>query len=711
MAVKKIPVMIQMEAVECGAACLAMVLASYGRWISLEQMRVDCGVSRDGSSAKNLVCAARLHGMEARGYRMEVEQLKTCTFPVILHWNFNHFVVLNGFKKDQAVINDPARGTLVVSREELDKSFTGIVLCFQPGDQFQKEGKPSSTVAFAKKRLQGSGGMIVFIMLWSVLNAAVAILIPFFSKIFMDYILSGKTTEWLYMLLMIMVGVLVFQFLCNVMQNVYWLKVQGKMAVQASASFVWHVLRLPVSFFAQRYIGDVVQRQDSNESIASTLIGKIAPLGISCILLFLYAAIMFRYSVLLSVVGIAAVAINIFSMRFIAARRMTDSRVIERDAGQLAGVTMAGIDMIESIKSAGAENSYFERWSGTFARANNAMVSLEKANQFYMMIPQLVQQLTNAAVLMLGVFLIIDGQFTIGMLLAFQGFLFSFMMPVNEIVGLGQVFVEMRTQMERVEDVFKYQPDVQAGSVREQDKTKALSGELTMEKIEFGYSRLGEPLIKDFSLHVKAGGSVAFVGASGSGKSTLAKLISGLYPPWEGSIQFDGIAREKLDRSVLVGSIGVVDQSIVLFEDTVENNISMWDAAIPQTQIIEACKMAQIHEEIMQRPEGYAAIIKEGGKNFSGGQQQRLEIARALAAKPSLLILDEATSALDVHTEKRIMDTLKESGITLIIIAHRLSTIRDCDEILVMDEGVVTERGTHESLLRSNGKYAELIRN
>lgn len=713
MAVKaaKVPVIMQMEAVECGAACLAMVLAFHGKWLSLEQVRESCGVSRDGSSAKNIVRAARQYGLRASGYRMEIEQLKKCAFPVILHWEFNHFVVLCGFKKNKAVLNDPARGTVLVDMEDLDGSFTGIVLCFEPDSSFEKSGKPASTVSFAKKRLAGSGGLIVFIMLWSAVNAAVAIVIPFFAKVFMDNILPGKNPEWLSMLVFAMLGVLAFQFVAEAMQSIYWLKVQGKMAVQASSSFMWHVLRLPVAFFAQRYLGDIANRQSSNESIAATLIGKIAPVGVGICLLVLYACIMFRYSVVLSVVGMLAVVINLAAMRITSARRVSASRVIERDLGQLAGITTAGLDMIESIKAAGAENGYFERWSGSHAKAYNGMVELEKANQYYNMIPQLVQQTTNAAVLMLGVYLIMEGTFTIGMLLAFQGFLLSFMAPVNEVTGIGQMFIEMRSQMERVEDVFQYQPDVPQEGVGCGREEKRLRGSIEMRHIDFGYSKLEEPLIRDFSLHVPAGGSVAFVGASGSGKSTLAKLISGLYPPWAGEILFDDQPRGDIDRAVLVGSVAVVDQDIVLFEDTVENNVTMWNDAIPQADVIAACKAAEIHEDIVHRPEGYSYTIKEGGKNFSGGQRQRLEIARALANRPTVLILDEATSALDAKTEEEVMLHLKARGITLVVIAHRLSTIRDCDEIIVLEGGVVRERGTHEDLIAKNGKYAELIEN
>ncbi len=711
--IAKVPVVMQMEALECGAACLCMILAHYGKWLPLEQVRLDCGVSRDGSSAKNIVKAARAYGLKATGFRMEPSALRDIIFPAIIHWNFNHFVVLNGFKKDKAVLNDPSRGRVEVTLDEFDKSFTGIVLCFEKTEIFVPEGKPKSVWGFAQKRLSGTAAAFAFVILTGVLTAGVGMIIPLFSRIFMDNILSGKNPEWLMPFIVAMLLTMLFQFIVGIIQGIYWLKIEGKLAIEANASFMWHVLHLPVEFFTQRFAGDIASRQSSNENIASTLIGQLAPIFMNIILLVLYLFVMLRYSVVLSIVGITAAIVNLLVMRLISNERANMSRIMQRDGGKLAGVTMSGFEMMETIKASGAENGFFERWAGYFAKKCNAQITFNKSNQLYSVIPPLLQQIANIVVLMIGVYLILDGVFTIGMLLAFQGFLSSFLSPVNQLVGVGQSLIEMRSQMERVEDVMNYKPDVYYNEEMNftNDEFYKLSGEVEISNIVFGYNKLSPSLIEGFSLKLKSGGSVAFVGGSGSGKSTLAKLISGLYNPWKGEIRFDGLLKSEINRSIFTSSLAVVDQDIVLFEDTIINNITMWDKSIDEATVVSACKDAQIHSDIMQREGGYSHVIREGGKNFSGGQRQRFEIARALAQEPSILILDEATSALDVKTEQLVMEAVKARGITLIIVAHRLSTIRDCDEILVLDNGKVKERGQHDELMQESGRYVALISN
>ncbi len=712
--VTKVPVVMQMEALECGAASLTMILAYYGKWIPLEQVRADCGVSRDGSNAKNVLKAARSYGLTAKGYRYETEDLKkNGTFPCIIHWNFNHFVVLDGFKGNKAYLNDPAKGSYSVPMETFDKSFTGICLMFEPSESFEPGGKPKSVVSFAKKRLKGAGAAIAFVILTTVITSLIGIINPAFSRIFLDRLLTGENPEWFMPFIFAFAGMGAVQLIVEWIQTVYSLKINGKMSVVGSTEYMWKVLRMPMEFFSQRMAGDIQQRQSMNASVARSLVQTFAPLALNTIMMFFYLIVMIRYSLTLTLVGLASIVINIAVSRIISKKRINITRVQMRDSGKLAGATVAGIEMIETIKASGAENGFFERWAGYQASVNTQQVRFERLNQYLGMIPAFVSSLANTAVLILGVYSTINGEFTVGMIMAFQGFLGSFTAPAQTLISAGQTLQEMRTQMERVEDVMEYPTDVNYDNeaVSEDEEYDKLSGNVELKNVTFGYSRLAEPLIKDFNLTLKTGSRVAFVGTSGCGKSTLSKLISGLYKPWSGEILFDGKPIENIDRSVFTGSLAVVDQDIILFEDTIANNIKMWDNSIEDFEMIMAARDAQLHEDIMRRDGGYNYRITEGGKDFSGGQRQRMEIARVLAQDPTIIILDEATSALDAKTEYEVVKSIKDRGITCIVVAHRLSTIRDCDEIIVLNNGVVVERGTHEELYAKNGFYTSLVTN
>ena len=712
--VAKVPVVMQMEALECGAASLAMILAYYGKWIPLEQVRLDCGVSRDGSNARNILRAARSYGLSARGYRYEPETLKKeGKFPCVIHWNFNHFVVLNGFRGNKAVLNDPAKGTYTVPMSTFDDSFTGICLLFEPTEGFVPEGKPQSMLGFARKRLVGAGAAVAFVTLTAVISSLLGIITPAFSRIFLDRLLTGKNPEWLVPFTVALAGISVVQLVVAWIQAVYSLRINGKLAMVGSTTFLWKVLRMPMEFFSQRMAGDIQGRQASNAMIAGNLVNTFAPLALDAGMTVFYLVVMLRYSVPLTLIGLTSVLANVLLSRVISKKRINITRVQMRDAGKLAGTTVAGIEMIETIKASGAENGFFEKWAGYQASVNTNRVRFQRMNQLLGLLPALVSSLCNTAVLMVGVFLAMQGELTVGMIMAFQGFLAAFVAPASTMISAGQTLQEMRTDMERIEDVMKYPSDVvfdesAAGEPEEYDK---LSGNIEIKNITFGYSRLAEPLIKDFSMTLKAGSRVAFVGPSGCGKSTISKLISGLYRPWSGEILFDGKPISAIDRSVFTGSLAVVDQDIILFEDTIANNIKMWDNSIEDFEMIMAARDAQLHEDIMQREGGYNYRLTEGGKDFSGGQRQRMEIARVLAQDPTIIILDEATSALDAKTEYDVVKSIKDRGITCIVVAHRLSTIRDCDEIIVMDQGCVVERGTHEELMRRGGAYTQLVTN
>ncbi len=705
-----VPVVMQLEALECGAACLCMILAYYRKWIPLEQVREDCGVSRDGSNARNILKAARFYGLEAKGYRYEPDALKEHgSFPCIIHWNFNHFVVLNGFKGGKAWLNDPAKGSYSVSMEMFDEAFTGICLQFEPTEAFVPSGKPKSMKEFAAKRLKGTGTAIAFTVLTGVIAALMGFVQPGFSRVFLDHLLTGTDPEWITPFLILLGAFNLIDIIMSALQAVYSLRINGKMAAVGNATYMWKILRLPMKFYSQRMAGDIQGRQGANASIANTLIGTFAPLLLNSVMMVFYLVVMLRYSVFLTVIGLASLFINAAVSNYISQKRINVTRVSMRDSAKLSSATVAGIEMIETIKASGAENGYFKKWSGYQAGVNTQQVKFLKLNEYLGMIPQFVSMLANNAVLFLGVWLTMRGEFSIGMIMASQGFLASFMSPAQTMISAGQTLQEMRTEMERVEDVMEYPEDIVFNENEDTDDYGKLTGKIELNHVVFGYSPLAEPLIKDFNMCLEPGKSVAIVGGSGCGKSTMAKLIAGLYQPWSGEILFDGKKMNQIPKNVFRGSVAVVDQDIILFEDTIADNIKMWDDSIEDFEMILAARDAQIHEDIMQRPKGYRHKLTEGGKDFSGGQRQRIEIARALAQDPTVIILDEATSALDAKTEYGVVKAIRDRGIACIVIAHRLSTIRSCDEIIVMDKGEIIDRGTHRELMENSEMYRELV--
>ena len=713
--IAKVPVIIQLEALECGAASLGMVLAYYGKWLPLEQIRKDCGVSRDGSTAGNIARAAVRYGMEVRAFRMEPHVLREeGTFPCVIHWGFNHFVVCDGFRGNKVYLNDPAKGDYSVSMETFDENFTGITLFMKPGKDFVPEGQPKNMIAFAKERLKRAKAALIFVVLTTIITSLVGIINAGLSRVFLDKLLTGLEPDWYLPFMLGLGAVTLISLVAAWIQAVYSLSLNGKMAVTGSADYLWKVLRLPMDFFSQRYAGDIQMRKDANASIAKDIVYTIAPLVINTVMMIFYLVVMLRYSWILTLIGLVSVLLQVLVSFYISRKRVNITRVMMRDSGKLAAATTSAIEMIETIKASGAENGSFERWAGFQASVNTQNNRYQELNQYLGLIPKIITGLTNASILILGIWFTMQGQFTAGMILAFQGFLSSFMNPAFSMIEAGQTVQEMRTSMERVEDVMEYPDDIMVKSLTQQteDEEKVyrkLSGSIEMRNVTFGYSPLSPPLIENFSLEIRPGQRVAFVGTSGCGKSTIARLISGLYQPWSGEILFDGVPVTQIDREIFTSSVAVVDQDITLFEGTIADNIRMWDSSIEDYEVILAARDAQIHDDILKRKGGYQYKMTEGGKDFSGGQRQRFEIARILVQDPTVVIMDEATSALDARTEYDVVSAIKERGISCIAIAHRLSTIRDSDEIIVMDQGKVVERGTHEQLMELGGFYYTLV--
>jgi len=708
----KVPTVLQMEATECGAASLAMILAYYGRWLPLEFLRQECGVTRDGSNADNLLKAARRQGCVAKAFAGRSEVLRKKEFPLILFWEFNHFLVLEGFQGDTVFLNDPAMGRRTVPWDEFITSYTGVYMKITPDENFKPEGEPYSIVKTVAAKLREDKWALIFLMVLGLCMIIPGLAVPVMSQIFIDDVFSLKHADWIVKLLIAMFGTMVMLGIMTAMRAAvltYW---QKKLTIADSSGFFWHVLRMPVTFFQQRYAADIASRIQFNESTAEVLSNQAATALLDLLVALFYLLLLFQYSVPLTLIGISISVVDIFVFLYMR-RRQTDLIMrIQQDASKAYGVLMSGLMMVESIKANGSEGDLFAKWVGYAAKASVATQEMKLWTMKVKLLPLLLGGLNSALIMTVGGFSIMEGIMTAGIYTAFNNLIAKFHEPVQKLLSLGNVLQNTEMQMRRLDDVRRYKTD----SLNYPDENQTvsftgnrLSGELTLKDVSFGYSPLDPPLIEHFDLHLEPGRWAAVVGSSGSGKSTLAKLVAGLYEEWSGEILFDGVKRREIPRPVIVNSLATVDQDVFQISGTVRQNISMFDKSVPSTDIVQAAQDACIHDDIIQLQGGYDAEVSEGGLNFSGGQRQRLEIARALAFNPSLLILDEATSAIDPMTEQKCLENIRRRGCTCLIVAHRLSTIREADEIIVLERGKVAERGTHRELISHDGPYRRLI--
>lgn len=717
-----------MEAVECGAAALAMVLGHYGRHVPLEELRIACGVSRDGSRAGNILKAARGYGLRAKGMQMEPAALAQVRPPAILFWEFNHYVVYDGtgrrFGRRGVHVNDPAKGRRYVRPEDFDTSFTGVVLTFEPDEGFRKGGRKPGIADAMPARLRGTSGTMLAAVLASFLLVVVGAAVPALSRTYIDTFLIGRQTALLGVLFASMATLTALTAVLTGVQQANLLRGRIISSTLSSARFMRHLLRLPVPFFAQRNPADLVQRLASNDSVAETLARDLAAAGVDAVVVLLYAVLLWTYDPQLTVLGVLIALLNVVAMRVVVRIRATGTHKLRADSARLTNTSYSGLQLIETMKATGAENGYFRRWAGQHAATLDGQQRLGVPSAALSVVAPTLAALNSALILLIGGQRAAEGRISIGLLVAFQALVTGFTAPVTRLNGVAGRVQDFAADVARLKDVENFPVDpvyARGGRGRtrgprdERDdrpdgSTRRLTGHLTLENVTFGYSPLDAPLLTGFSLSVGPGRQVALVGGSGSGKSTVSRLVSGLYRPWEGTIRIDGQRLEDIPRGALSASVSFVDQDVFLFEGTVRDNVALWDPSIPDEAVIAALRDAAVHDVVARRPGGIRCRVEQDGRNFSGGQRQRLEIARALVRRPSVLVLDEVTSALDAETEQLIIDNLRRRGCACVVIAHRLSTVRDSDEIVVLDRGTVVERGRHEDLVAAGGPYAELVR-
>jgi ATP-binding cassette, subfamily C, bacterial len=710
----KTPSVLQMQVTECGAASLAMVLAYYGRWVPLEELRERSGASRDGTTASDLIKAASEYGLRGKGYYRRRGLLEAAGYPLILLWKGAHFLVLEGLNEDYAWLNDPASGPRRIPVEEFDRDYSKVCLALRPTEGFKSGGQRPARYRGLLRRIRPVLSEVLAVVAIGLLATVPGLGVAAVAKLFVDDVLIRGLTDRAWPLVGVLALLTLLQAGLQLFQQRVLIRVGTRLTVAESARFVHHALRLPERYFIARSVADLSLRVQHNREVVNILTGKLASVGVGLVVMVAYGAAMLVIDPLLGTIAIGLTLLNLVALRWALVRQQNLSRLLVAEQAALTQTTAYGAVTMETIKAGGLESDYYARWEGTAVRVGEVRQQMAVATQVGNSIPLMLRSLVWALVLCIGALQVINGRLEIGSLVAFQTLLTSFNAPIAELVSFSWLLQNAQNLIRRLDDVLGEPMDTSCDPAVQSfgyaGGPPRLEGALALEDLSFGFKPTVAPLIEHFNLDVPPGGRVAVVGASGSGKSTLVRLIAGLHEPWSGNVLVDGRRRHDVPRQVLTNSIAMVDQSIALFAGTVRDNLTLWDDSVPDEDVTRAAMDAQIHDDIVTRPGAYSSLMEDGGANWSGGQRQRFEIARALVRDPSLLLLDEATSALDADTEAAVAAALRRRGCTTVIVAHRLSTVRDSDLIVVLDKGKVVEQGRHEELLERDGHYARLVR-
>ena len=708
----------QLEATDCGAACLGIVLSHYGCWQSVEQLREDCRVGRDGSNLEDIALAARKYGMTATGRSSQIQQLSKLPLPMILFWGFNHFVVLERIDNGRFYLNDPAQGHRIVGADVFNRDYTGVGLVLEPGSDFRRTGAPPGIILRLWPWLRDHRALMVQAAVYGLLLALVSLALPVLLAVFVDRVLVADQPDLSLPLFAAMLAVGGLTWLLTWLQLRSLRELVLRLSINQSDRYLDRLLRLPMRFFAHRFAGDIAMRMRLIDQVAETGAGQLGQLAVDLVMGAAFLVVMLYLDTLMALAVAGLGILCILMTQALTSLRRDHNHRLRREQGMLVGMSAAGLKMIESLQATARENDFFSRWSGRQARELGARQEFVELGHVAASLLGLFQILTAALVFGLGGWQLMAGEMTIGTLMGFYILAGNFIRPVARIAQFSDLLETLKADLARMDDVFNSPRDplldLKNGTDRQQgvvtlDGRLRLIGRLEIRGATFGFQRNRAPLIEDFNLLVEPGQRVAIVGSSGSGKSTVALLAAGLHQPWSGEILYDGRPLAEIPREVFCRSVAIVDQHPVLFAATIRDNLTMWDATTPDQFLTAAAQDAVIHDEIVGRSAGYDSNVQEDGRNFSGGQRQRLEIARALVNNPSVLILDEATSALDGTTELLIDDRVRRRGCSCLIIAHRLSTIRDADRIIVIDRGRIMEEGTHETLDVEGSIYRKLI--